>query len=44
MIRDQVLRHLPDARKGKRGGSKEDVKRGATSRGAIEKGRGVRVV
>ena len=38
MIRTSVLKHHPEARKGKRGGSKEDVRGGATARGAMEKG------
>ena len=44
MIRTQVLKHLPGARKGKRGGSKGDVRIGATARGAMEKGGYVRVI
>ena len=44
MVRTQVLKHLPGARKGKRGGSKGDVRRGATARGAMEKGGCVRVI
>ena len=44
MVRTQVLKHLPGARKGKRGGSKGDVRRGATTRGAMEKGGCVRVI
>ena len=43
MVRTQVLKHLPGARKGKRGGSKGEVRRGATARGAMEKGGCVRV-
>ena len=39
MVRTQVLKHLPGAKKGKRGGSKEDV-RGE----AIKKGGCVRVI
>ena len=38
MVRTQVLKHLPGARKGKRGGSKGDVRGRATARGAMEKG------
>ena len=38
MVRIQVLKHLPGARKSKRGGSKGDVKRRATANGAMEKG------
>ena len=44
MVRTQVLKHLPGARKGKSRGSKGDVKRGATARGAMEKGGCVRVI
>ena len=44
MVRTQVLKHLPGAKKGKRGGSKGDVRRGATARGAMEKGGCVRVI
>ena len=33
MVRTQVLKHLPGARKGKRRGSKEDVRRGAMKKG-----------
>ena len=44
MVRTQVLKQLPRARKGKRRGSKGDVRRGATARGAMEKGRCVRVI
>ena len=39
MVRTQVLKHLPRARKSKRGGSKGDVRRGA-----MEKGGCVRVI
>ena len=39
MIRTQVLKHLPGAREGERGGSKENVRRGA-----MEKSRYVSVV
>ena len=39
MVRTQVLKHLPGAKMGKRGGSKEDV-RGV----AIEKGTCVRII
>ena len=39
MVRIQVLKHLPGARKGKRRRSKEDVRRGA-----MEKGGCVRVI
>ena len=44
MVRTQVLKHLPGAKKGKRGGSKGDVRRGATARGAMEKGGCVRII
>ena len=43
MVRIQVLKHLPEVRKGQRGGSKGDVRRGATARGAMEKGGCVRI-
>ena len=38
MVRVQILKHLPGARKGKRRGSKGDVRREATTRGAMKKG------
>ena len=44
MVRTQVLKHLSGARKGKRRGNKGDVRRGATSSGAMEKGECVRVI
>ena len=44
MVRTQVLNHLPGARKSKRGRSKGDVRRGATARGAMEKGGCVKVI
>ena len=44
MIRTQVLKHLPGARKSKSRRSKKDVGRGATARGAIEKGGCFRVI
>ena len=44
MVRTQVLKHLPAARKGKRRGRKGDVRRGATARGEMEKGRCVMVI
>ena len=44
MVRTQVLYHLPGAGKGKRRGSKGDVRERATARGAIEKGKCVRVI
>ena len=43
MIRTQVLKHLPGAREGERGESKGNVREGTTARGAMEKGRYVRV-
>ena len=39
MIRAQVLNHLPVAKKGKRGGSKENF-----NRETLKKNRGVRVI
>ena len=44
MVRTQVLKHPPGARKGKRRGSEGDVRRGATARGAMEKGGCVGVI
>ena len=44
MVRTQVLKHLPGARKGKRRGSKGDVRGGATARGTMKKGGCVRVI
>ena len=44
MVRTKVLKHLPGARKSKRRGGKGDVRRGATARGAMEKGGCVRVI
>ena len=44
MIRTQVLKHLPAATKGERGGSKGNIRGGATARGAMEKSRYVRVI
>ena len=44
MVRIQVLKHLPGARKSKRGGSKGDVSGEATARRAMEKGGCVRVI
>ena len=44
MVGTQVLKHLTGAGKGKRTGSKRDVSRGATARGAMEKGGCVRVI
>ena len=43
MVRTQVLKHLPGARKSKRGGSKGNVRGGAIARGAMEKSGCVRV-
>ena len=37
MVRTHVLKHLPGAGKSKRRGSKGDVRREATARGAMEK-------
>ena len=44
MVRTKVLKHLPGAGKGKGGGSKGDVRRGATTSGAMGKGECVRVI
>ena len=44
MIRTQVLKHLPVAGEGERGGSRGNVRGGATARGAMEKSRYVRVI
>ena len=44
MVRTQILKPLPGAGKGKRKGSKRDVRRGATARGAMERGGCVRVI
>ena len=44
MVRTQVLKHLPGARKSKSRRSKGDVRRGATAREAMEKGGCVRVI
>ena len=44
MIRTQVLKHLPGARKGKSRRSKGDVRRGAAARGAMEKSRCMKVI
>ena len=44
MVRTQVLKHRPGATKSKKGGSKGDVWRGATARGAMEKDGCVRVI
>ena len=37
MVRTQVLKYLPGAGEGVRGRRKEDVRRGATAREAMEK-------
>ena len=44
MIRTQVLKHPPGARKGEIGASKRNVREGATAREAMEKGRYVRII
>ena len=44
MVRTQVLKLLPGARKYKSRRSKGDVRRGATAGGAMEKGGCVRVI
>ena len=44
MIRTQVLKQLPGARKVKRGESKRNVRGGATSREAMEKSRYVIII
>ena len=44
MVRTKVLKHLPGARKSKSRGSKGDVRRGATARGAMKKSGCVRVI
>ena len=44
MIRTQLLKQLPGARKVKRGESKRNVRGGTTARGAMEKSRYVRVI
>ena len=38
------MKHLPGARKGKRRGSKGDVRRGTTVRGAMKKGGCAKVI
>ena len=43
MVKIQILKYLPGAKKSKRGGSKGDVSGGATARGAMEKGGCVRI-
>ena len=37
MVRTQVLKHLPGAGKGKRRGSKEDVRRGAMEKSRCDR-------
>ena len=44
MIRTQVLKHLPGAGQGEKGGSKEDVSEEATARRAMEKSGYVRFI
>ena len=44
MIRAEVLKYLLGAREGKRGEGKENVRRGATAKGAMEKSWYVRVI
>ena len=44
MIRTQLPKHLPRARENERGGSKGDVKGGATAKGAMEKCRYPRII
>ena len=44
MVRTQVLKQLPGAKKSKSRRSKGDVRRGATAGGAMEKGGCVRVI
>ena len=44
MVRTQVLKHLPGARKGEKRRSKGDVRRGATARGAMQKSGCVMVI
>ena len=44
MVRTQVLKHIPGARKGKRRDSKRDVRDGATATGVMEKGGCVMVI
>ena len=38
------MNHLPEAKESERGGSKGDVRRGVTAKGAIEKSWGVGVI
>ena len=44
MIRTEVLKHLSGEREGKRGGSKGNVRKGATARGAMKNSRYIRVI
>ena len=44
MVKTQVLKHLPGARKGKSRRSKGDVRGRATARGAMEKSGCVRII
>ena len=44
MVRIQVLKHLPGARKGKSRGSKRDVRGEVAARGAMKKGGCVRII
>ena len=44
MIRTQVLKHLQEAGESDRGGSKGNVRGGATARGAMEKSRYVKAI
>ena len=44
MVRTQVLKHLPGARKSKSRKIKGDVRRGTTASGAMEKGGCIRVI
>ena len=44
MVRTKVLKHLRGAKKGNKVESKGNVRRGATAREAMEKGRYVRVI
>ena len=44
MIKTQVMKHLPGARQGEKGGSKKGVRGGATARVAMENSWNVRVI
>ena len=44
MIKTQILKHLPGARSGERGGSKGDVRGGAIDNGVMKTSRNVRVI